>query len=65
MLDYEAGLVLPDDVGLPTVEMPAQSMYFGGVAAAAYEPSVGLVAAADPRRSGAVSISDVPISDEG
>jgi gamma-glutamyltranspeptidase/glutathione hydrolase len=65
VLDYEEGLVLPDDVGLPTFEMPAQSMYFGGVAAAAYEPSVGLVAAADPRRSGAVSISDVPISDEG
>lgn len=58
VLDYEEGLALPDDVGLPTFEMPAHSMYFGGVAAAAYEPSVGLVAAADPRRSGAVAISD-------
>lgn len=56
VLDYEEGLPLPE-LDLPTLELPANSMYFGGVAAAAYEPAVGLVAAADPRRSGAVAIS--------
>jgi len=58
VLDYELGLPLPDHVDLPTLEMPPHSMYFGGVAAAAYEPDVGLTAAADPRRSGAVAISE-------
>jgi len=57
VLDYERGLPLPDGLEMPTVELPLHSMYFGGVTAAAYEPGVGLIAAADPRRSGAVAIS--------
>ena len=35
---------------------PANSMYFGGVQAAANEPTSGLSGAADPRRTGAVRI---------
>ena len=58
VLDYERGLPLPADVSLPTLEMPLHSMYFGGVTAAAYEPAGGLTAAADPRRTGGVAISE-------
>ncbi len=57
VLDYEAGLELPP-VGLPTLELPLHSMYFGGVTAAAYDPATGLTAAADPRRTGAVAVGD-------
>jgi gamma-glutamyltranspeptidase/glutathione hydrolase len=55
-LDHEADLVLPDDMGFPTRTMPVHSMYFGGVAAALWTPAVGLLAAGDPRRSGAVAV---------
>ena len=36
-VDYEADLAMPD-VGLPTYEHPARSMFFGGVAAALVRP---------------------------
>jgi len=58
VLDYEQGLVLPDRLPLPTLELPPHSMYFGGVTAAAYDPTAGLTAAADPRRNGAVAVSE-------
>jgi gamma-glutamyltranspeptidase/glutathione hydrolase len=31
-------------------------MYFGGVGAALWTPNLGLIAAGDPRRSGAVAV---------
>jgi gamma-glutamyltranspeptidase/glutathione hydrolase len=37
--------------------MPPHSMYFGGVAAAFWDPADGLLAVGDPRRTGAVAIS--------
>jgi gamma-glutamyltranspeptidase/glutathione hydrolase len=55
-VDYEADLALPD-VGLPTHEHPAHSMFFGGVAAALVRPDGSLEAAADPRRAAAVAVS--------
>ncbi|MBA2456570.1 MAG: gamma-glutamyltransferase [Nocardioidaceae bacterium] len=59
VLDFELGFPMPEDMPLPTYEMPLHSMYFGGVTAAAYEPTGGLAAAADPRRTGAVAIGGV------
>ncbi len=56
-VDHEADLALPADVGLPVRDMPAHSMYFGGVAAALWTPGSGLTAAADPRRAGATALS--------
>ncbi len=56
-VEYEADLDLPD-VGLPTVQHPARSMFFGGVAAAVRRPGGGLSAAADPRRAAAVAVSE-------
>lgn len=56
LLDHEEDLHLPDDVGFPTRSMPAHSMYFGGVGAAFWDPSVGLLASGDPRRAGAVAV---------
>lgn len=56
VVDHEEGLRLPE-LSLPTLAMPSNSMYFGGVTAAMYEPRTGLTAAADPRRTGAVTIS--------
>ena len=56
LLDHEEDLVVPDDTGLPTRSMPAHSMYFGGVGAALWSSRVGLVAAGDPRRAGAVAV---------
>ena len=56
-VEYEADLRLPD-IGLPTVEHPPHSMFFGGVAAAARRPDASLIAAADPRRSAAVAVSE-------
>jgi gamma-glutamyltranspeptidase/glutathione hydrolase len=55
-VDHEADLVVPD-VGLPTYEHPAHSMFFGGVAAAVMHPSGDLHAAADPRRAAATAVS--------
>jgi len=65
LVDHEDDLQVPDDLGLPTRAMPAQSMYFGGVGAALWSPAesssgspgAGLIAAGDPRRSGAVAVS--------
>jgi len=47
----EPGLDLPD-CGSPVTLFPQHSMYFGGVAAAAFDQRNGLQAAADPRREG-------------
>lgn len=58
MVDHEEDLTLPGELGLPTRSMPAHSMYFGGVAACLWEPSTGLSAAADPRRAGAIALSE-------
>ena len=55
-VDYEADLAMPD-LGLPSYEHPARSMFFGGVAAALVRPDGGLEAAADPRRAAAVAVS--------
>jgi gamma-glutamyltranspeptidase/glutathione hydrolase len=54
-IDYEADLTVPD-LGLPTYEHPARSMFFGGVAAALCRPDGSLAAAADPRRAAAVAV---------
>ena len=56
LLDHEEDLAVPSDVGFPTRAMPAHSMYFGGVAAALWDPAMGLVASGDPRRAGAVAV---------
>ncbi len=56
LLDHEEDLVVPADTGLPTRAMPAHSMYFGGVNAALWTPALGLLAAGDPRRAGAVAV---------
>ncbi len=55
-VDVEQDLVV-GVLGMPVREFPAQSMYFGGVGAAWWEPDTGLHAAADPRRAGATRIS--------
>ncbi len=47
----EPGLDLPE-TDLPVVEFPLIGMYFGGIGAAVFSPSVGLASAADPRREG-------------
>ena len=56
LLDHEEDLDVPDGTGLPLRSMPAHSMYFGGVGAAFWSPSIGLLAAGDPRRAGAVAV---------
>ncbi len=59
-LEHEADL--PDaaaaarELGLPTRELPAHHMYFGGVGAAVLGRDGGLQAAADPRRASATGI---------
>jgi gamma-glutamyltranspeptidase / glutathione hydrolase len=58
-VDYEADLDRPD-VGLPTHEHPAGSMFFGGVAAALRDSRGALSAAADPRRAAAVAVTPDP-----
>lgn len=55
--DHEEDLVLPPDLGLPTLAMPRYSMYFGGVGVALATPDGRLDAAGDPRRTGAVALS--------
>lgn len=48
---------IPTDLGgVPWRVTPELSMYFGGVGVAEWSPSGGLVAAADPRRSGGTAI---------
>jgi len=42
--------------GIPWRTMPEMSMYFGGVGVAEWSPAGGLVAAADPRRSGGTAV---------
>jgi gamma-glutamyltranspeptidase/glutathione hydrolase len=56
LLDHEEDLDVPTGTGLPLRSMPAHSMYFGGVGAALWSAEVGLVAAGDPRRAGAVAV---------
>jgi len=56
-VDHEEDLHLPAGLGLPTRAMPPHSMYFGGVAAALWEPDRGLTVAGDPRRVGATAVS--------
>jgi gamma-glutamyltranspeptidase/glutathione hydrolase len=56
MLDHEEDLEVPDDTGIPLRSMPSHSMYFGGVGAALWSSGVGLLAAGDPRRAGAVAV---------
>ena len=56
LVDHEEDLAVPGDTGLPTRAMPVHSMYFGGVNAALWTPAIGLVAAGDPRRAGAVAV---------
>lgn len=51
----EPGLNLPA-TDLPLIVFPKLVMYFGGVAAAAYDPINGLSSAADPRREGGTCI---------
>jgi gamma-glutamyltranspeptidase / glutathione hydrolase len=56
LLDHEEDLPLPADTGFPHRSMPSHSMYFGGVGAALWSPSLGLLAAGDPRRAGAIAV---------
>ncbi|MPZ96115.1 MAG: gamma-glutamyltransferase [Propionibacteriales bacterium] len=56
LVDHEDDLELPADLPLLSRTMPAHSMYFGGVGAAMWTPSIGLLAAGDPRRTGAVAV---------
>ena len=55
-LDHEEDLLLPPGLGLPTVSMPAHSMYFGGVSAASWARDTGLEAYGDPRRTGMTAV---------
>jgi gamma-glutamyltranspeptidase/glutathione hydrolase len=57
-IEYEADLPRPPGVAddLPWREHPARSMFFGGVGAAMLDGDL-LVAAADPRREGAVAVT--------
>ncbi len=57
--DHEEGLDM-SAVSMPRQELPARSMYFGGVTAALWEPVLGLSAAADPRRTGATVVVPSP-----
>ncbi|WP_432940485.1 gamma-glutamyltransferase [Kribbella sp. CA-253562] len=58
VVDYEDDLeVTGATTSLPIRPMPPHSMYFGGVAAAFWEPETGLQAVGDPRRTGAVAVS--------
>jgi gamma-glutamyltranspeptidase / glutathione hydrolase len=57
VVDYEDELPVSGSTALPVRPMPPHSMYFGGVAAAYWDPADGLLAVGDPRRTGAVAIS--------
>ena len=52
---FEAGLPVKEREGLMARQFPELSMYFGGVQAALWDPAVGLLEAADPRRAGGVA----------
>ena len=48
---------IPTDLGgVPWRSMPEMSMYFGGVGVAEWSPAGGLIAVADPRRSGGTAV---------
>ncbi len=53
----EPGLDLPE-TALPLKLFEARGMYFGGVAAAVFDPDEGFSVAADPRREGGTRVSD-------
>jgi len=57
VVDYEDDLAVSGTTNLPTRPMPPHSMYFGGVAAAFWDPTDGLIAVGDPRRTGAIALS--------
>ena len=52
---FEPGLPITPISGRLLRPFPEPSMYFGGIQAALWEPAIGLIAAADPRRAGAVA----------
>ena len=52
---FEPGLPITSSSGLKLYPFPNISMYFGGVQAALWEPAIGPIASADPRRAGAVA----------
>jgi len=61
--DGTARVDVEDDLPLPTLDLPIRrhpprSMYFGGVGAAMLDAGERLQAAGDPRRAGAVAVSD-------
>ncbi|GAA1655472.1 hypothetical protein GCM10009744_54950 [Kribbella alba] len=60
VVDYEDDLPVSGSAHLPTRAMPPHSMYFGGVAAAFWDPADGLLAVGDPRRTGAIAVSASP-----
>jgi gamma-glutamyltranspeptidase/glutathione hydrolase len=55
-LAVEPGIDTSEVTGLQIRELPALSMYFGGVQAAMWDGADGLDGSADPRRTGAVKI---------
>jgi gamma-glutamyltranspeptidase/glutathione hydrolase len=57
VVDYEDDLPASGSTNLPIRPMPPHSMYFGGVAAAFWDPAEGLLAVGDPRRTGAIAVS--------
>jgi gamma-glutamyltranspeptidase/glutathione hydrolase len=57
VVDYEDDLDVFGSTSLPSRPMPPHSMYFGGVAAAFWDPTHGLLAVGDPRRTGAIAVS--------
>lgn len=56
-LMVETGLDIPE-VDLPVQLFEGINMYFGGVAAASYDPDRGFQIGADPRREGGVALCD-------
>ncbi len=52
---FEPGLPI-DHLALPTRPFPTRDMFFGGVAAALWEPAKGFHTAADPRRTGGTAV---------
>jgi gamma-glutamyltranspeptidase/glutathione hydrolase len=51
----EADLPLAEIPGFVIRRFPNRAMYFGGVQAVLWSPDTGLVAAADPRRTGGIA----------
>jgi gamma-glutamyltranspeptidase/glutathione hydrolase len=54
-LAFEPGLPVTEQSGLELYPFTSSSMYFGGVQAALWQPDIGLMAAADARRAGAIA----------